>query len=89
MLAKTCSKCNDGNGALLFVALAIAVLAALAFLWHMMSIEQEGGTQGVVVRVWKVLPLHAIKIVTVAWQIVTQVRIRVMRIRDGLACTNS
>lgn len=73
MLANSCSKCSDGREAFIAVALATAVLAVLASVWHMVSIEQEGATQGVVARFKKILPLQSIKITTVVWQIVTQV----------------
>lgn len=86
-VANACSKCSDGKGAAIVVVLAIAVLVALGLLWHMVAIEQDGRPQGVVVRVWKVLPLQAIKIVTVAWQIVTQVRIRNIQNQHFLAST--
>lgn len=77
-LAFRCRQCSDGNSAVVFVVLAIVFLAALAFVWHMVSIEKEDSTRGVVVRVEKVVPLQSIKIIIVAWQIVTQVSTRAM-----------
>lgn len=72
-LAFTCSQCSEGNMAGVVVVLAIAILAALAFVWHMVAfIEQENTARSVFVRVGKVLPLQSIKIVIVAWQIVIQ-----------------
>ena len=55
------------------MVLAIVFLAALAFVWHMVSIEKEGTTRSATFRVGKVLPLQSIKIIVVAWQIITQV----------------
>lgn len=72
-LAFTCSQCSDGKLAVVVVILAIAFLAALAFVWNMVAIHQEDATLGVAVRVQKVLPLQSIKIIVVVWQIVTQV----------------
>lgn len=63
----------------IFVVLVIAGFAALAFVWHMVSIEKEDTSGAVVARVEKVLPLQSIKIVIVAWQIVTQVSARAMQ----------
>lgn len=77
-LAFRCRQCSDGNSAVIVVVLAIAILAAVAFLWHMVSIEDADSTRGVVVRVENVLPLQSIKIVLVAWQIVAQVNVIAM-----------
>ena len=68
-----CSECSTGNVAVVVVVIAIAILTALAFLWHMVSNEKEGTTRGVTFRVEKVLPLQSIKIIVVAWQIISQV----------------
>lgn len=72
-LAFRCSRCAGENVAVTVVVLAVVVCSALVFVWHMVSIEQEDATRGIIVRVKKVLPLQSIKIVVVAWQIVTQV----------------
>lgn len=58
------------------MVLAIVFLAALAFVWNMVSIEKEDSTRGVVIRVEKFLPRLSIKIIIVACQIVTQVSTR-------------
>lgn len=55
------------------VAIAIILLAALAVVWHMVSIQQGTATRGTVVRLETILPLQSLKIIVVAWQIVTQV----------------
>lgn len=55
------------------VAVVVAVLAMIAFglfLSYMLCGEREGGFRGVVARV---IPLQSLKIVIVAWQILTQV----------------
>lgn len=72
-LAFTCSKCSGGNAAAIVVLSAIALLAALLILKHLVSIKQETITGGAVVRVGWFLPVQSIKIVIIAWQIITQV----------------
>lgn len=72
-LVLTCSECSDGNLAVVVVVLAIASLAVFALVRHMVSLEQENITRSIFSRVEAVLPLQSIKIVVVAWQIVTQV----------------
>lgn len=72
-LVLTCSKCSNGNLAVVIVALGIVSLAAFALVWHMVSLEQGDNKWGIFSRVEAILPLQSIKIVVVAWQIVTQV----------------
>lgn len=61
------------NVALVAVALAIMLSASLAVVWRMVSNEQGTTTEGIVGRLEAVLPLQSLKIIIVAWQIVTQV----------------
>lgn len=78
MPAFTCNPCPDRKEAavIAIVALTVAVLVLLAFVWHMVSIEQNDATHDVISRLRKVLPLQSIKTIVVTWQLVTQVRIR-------------
>lgn len=74
-LAFSCGHCGGENVAVVILVLAIASIAAVAFVWYMVSTKQEGTARG---RVEKVLPLQSIKIVVVVWQIVAQVSTRAM-----------
>lgn len=77
-LGSKCSKCSDTNQGVVIAVFVAAILAVLALVWKMVSIEREDSNRGIVVHVDKVLPLQSIKIMIVAWQIVTQVRTREM-----------
>jgi len=76
-LGFTCSKCSDSTSGLVFVAL-VAVMAMVAggvLVWYMMSgdvrdRERERGPFG---RLFETIPLQSVKVVIVAWQILTQV----------------
>ena len=74
-LGRTCSKCSDSKvGIVLAIVLgtlgtAVGVIVAL----HLLSEEKEGAGRGIVDRIIRIIPLHTLKIVVVAWQILTQV----------------
>ena len=62
----------------LVVVVSVLSLAAFAvFLSYMVSAEWEGARHGIVARIAPYLPLQSLKIIIVAWQILTQVRVRV------------
>lgn len=75
-LAFTCTKCVDDRGGIaILVVAAVSVLgAAIALYRHLVSGEMDGARRGIIHRFIKRLPLQAIKIVVVVWQILTQVR---------------
>lgn len=62
------------------VVFALTVLLAAAVIaTHTTSDQLEGGGRGRIERLTRYIPLQSIKIVIVAWQIVTQVRAVVVR----------
>lgn len=71
-----CSKCSSSTaGVVLAVGLAVAALiAAIAVVSYATSGEGNGKGGGLVERVARYIPLQSVKIVLVAWQILTQVR---------------
>ena len=52
---------------------AVSVIVLVAVVWHLMSSETERTSEGVVNRVIRRVPVQAMKIIIVAWQILTQV----------------
>lgn len=59
---------------MLAATLAVAALAgATAVVVHVMSGKVQVGRRGMLERLGRFIPLHSVKIVIVAWQIVTQV----------------
>ena len=78
-LSFTCSKCSHSAGGIALAAiLAVAVLVvAVAVVLYVMSGQVEAGRQGMVERLGRFIPLHSVKIVIVAWQILTQVSVEV------------
>lgn len=64
---------SRGSGiALVSIGAALALCIGVLFVLHMVSREVEGEQRGVVTRVARRLPLQAVKIVIVVWQILTQ-----------------
>lgn len=57
------------------VVTVIVLIAAAATASYTMSGQLEDGGHGTIERVTRFIPLHSIKIVIVALQIVTQVRV--------------
>ena len=52
----------------------VSLVAVIAIVLHLTSGETRGLGRGVVNRVARLIPLQSLKIIVVAWQIVTQVR---------------
>ena len=52
----------------------LSILAAVAFLYYLVSTEMEGDERGLLAGMTKRIPLHSFKIIIVTWQILTQVR---------------
>ena len=75
-LGYTCDKCTDNTGGLVAVALVVmlTVLVGAAVFVYATSVEigcmGRGGSLG---RLFRNIPLQSVKIVIVAWQILTQV----------------
>lgn len=75
-----CEKCVGKAGgivvAVAFILVLIILLVAAVIATHTMSGELEGGERGGRLgRLSRYFPLQSVKIVIVAWQIVTQVRV--------------
>lgn len=71
-----CDKCVDkAGGVVVVVVLVLTILLAAAVIaTHTISGQLEGGGRGRIERLTRYIPLQSVKIVIVAWQIVTQVR---------------
>ena len=72
----TCSRCSDSTtgivviGILIFVCVVIGIALAL----HLLSGGMENTERGLVGRIIRIIPVQAVKIIIVAWQILIQVR---------------
>lgn len=75
-LGYVCSKCSDSTAGIVLAAfLALAALCvAVAVVSYVMSGEHGSRGKGLAGRVARFIPLQSVKIVIVAWQILTQVR---------------
>lgn len=73
-LAFRCSKCSKGNLAVASILLGLALAILQMFLWHMIAVESDDGRWRTIDRMKALLPLQSVKIIIVAWQIITQVR---------------
>ena len=71
-----CQKCSDGTKgiAITVVIIVLIIACGLAIFSHLVSAEVGGGGRGIVDRVTRWVPMQSIKIIVVAWQILTQVR---------------
>eukprot|EP00903_Cladosiphon_okamuranus_P016020 g14792.t1 len=71
----TCSKCSDSTGGIVLAAVVavVALLVAVAVVSYVTSSERGATGPGMVERVGRYIPLQSLKIVIVAWQILTQV----------------
>lgn len=79
-LSLTCSKCSDSTGGIVLAAVLTAVALAVVgtVVSHVMSGEVRPEGAGTVGRLRRYIPLQSLKIVIVAWQILTQVRVAVL-----------
>lgn len=75
-LVYACTKCSrdDVGMGVTVVLLAFAVLLGTSFVAFMVSKDAEDSRWQIVSRLGSRLPRQSLKIVIVAWQIVTQVR---------------
>ena len=82
-----CSKCSGSTGGIVLAAvLAVAaLLVAAVVVSYVTSGERRVKGQGMVERVGRYVPLQSLKIVIVAWQILTQVG--TIRLLLGVALT--
>ena len=77
-LGRTCTKCSDSKvGIVLAIVLgALGTAVGVIVTLHVLSEEKEGTGRGIVDRIKRIIPFHTLKIVVVAWQILTQVNIK-------------
>ena len=77
-LGRTCTKCSDSKvGIVLAIVLgALGAAVGVIVTTHLLSEMKEGTGRGIVDRITRIIPLHTLKIVVVAWQILTQVNIK-------------
>ena len=70
-----CNECSSSTaGVVLAVVLAVvALIVAVAVVSYATTGEGKGKGRGLVARVARYIPLQSVKIVIVAWQILTQV----------------
>ena len=54
--------------------MVVTFFVTIAVVFHLISGEKEGTGRGIVDGIARYVPLQAVKIVIVAWQIVTQVK---------------
>ncbi|CAN0428572.1 unnamed protein product [Ascophyllum nodosum] len=73
-LGRTCTKCSDSKvGIVLAIVLgALGTAVGVIVTLHVLSEEKEGTGRGIVDRITRIIPFHTLKIVVVAWQILTQ-----------------
>eukprot|EP00903_Cladosiphon_okamuranus_P017273 g15917.t1 len=73
-LGRTCSKCFGSTGGIALAAslAVVALVGAVAAVSYVTSGERGGKGPGTVERLGRYLPLQSLKIVIVAWQILTQ-----------------
>eukprot|EP00903_Cladosiphon_okamuranus_P013951 g12975.t1 len=73
-LSFTCSKCFSGAGVVVLASFlaVVALVVAVAVLAYAMSGKARAGRRGMVERLGRYIPLQSVKIVIVAWQILTQ-----------------
>lgn len=70
----TCTKCSENIWGIVaaVTTLVISVLIAFAAVKYVMSVEKST-RPGIIARIFRRVPLQSVKIVIVAWQILTQV----------------
>lgn len=75
-LSFTCVKCSENSGriALASILASLAVVVFTILVSYLLSGETTDEDRGIAARVARYIPLQSIKIVFVAWQILTQVR---------------
>ena len=74
-LGFTCDKCSGNTKGIIVASIfaAVFVSVVVAIVWHLMSSETRGTNRGIVNYVTRRVPIQAVKIIIVAWQILTQV----------------
>ena len=72
----TCSRCSDSTTGIVVIGIVIlvCVVVGIALALHLLSGGMENIERGLVDRIIRIVPVQAVKIIIVAWQILTQVR---------------
>ena len=72
----TCSRCSDSTTGIVVIGILIlvCVVVGIAFALHLLSGGMENTERGLVGRIIRIVPVQAVKIIIVAWQILSQVR---------------
>lgn len=72
----TCEKCYNRTAGITLIAVLVAfgMVIATSVFFHLVSGGKEGTGPGIVNRLRRNIPLQSLKIIIVAWQILTQVR---------------
>lgn len=72
----SCVRCSEHAGGVAVAAVlgVVALLGAVVMVSYILSGEVAGRGTGIVARLTRFVPLQSVKIVVVAWQILTQVR---------------
>lgn len=92
-LSYTCRECSDDKVTVVaWLALPSTIALALLFLGYMVSKERRSAKR-VFIKTLQKLPLQSTKIVIVAWQIITEARLRWLMSgfpsRKALSCNQS
>lgn len=71
----TCTKCTENVWGIIVATIFLALSAIITFaaVKYLLSVE-IGARQGILARILRRVPLQSVKIIIVAWQILTQVR---------------
>ena len=71
-----CSRCSGTATGIVVISIIIlaCVVVGIALALHLLSGSMESTERGLVDRIIRIVPVQAVKIIIVAWQIVTQVR---------------
>ena len=74
-LGFSCDRCSGNTKSVVVTSIFTGVSAfiAAAIIRYLMSSEIQGGGRGIVDRMTRHVPVQAMKIIIVAWQILTQV----------------
>ena len=72
----TCSRCSDSTTGIVVIGIIIlvCVVVGIVLALHLLSGGMENTERGLVSRIIRIVPVQAVKIIIVAWQILTQVR---------------
>ena len=84
----TCSQCSHSTTGIVVIGILIlaCVVIGIALALHLVSGDMENTERGLVGRIIRIVPVQAVKIIIVAWQILTQVRPTLHQSDGTFAC---